>query len=392
MGIQSVTLNADYRIKYVNLVSGAVTGSGTFRVPSNHFFDEKPDRIRSRKPAGWLYPKAYERNVYSHQIPSGLISFVYGGELVTESGPFSGIGIDTDGTSLLSESQAQADAAILEALTKLKDQKVNLGVALAEAKQTANLIGSTAQRLSRSITAFRKGKWKQGASELGVSMKKAPSNWLELQYAWKPLLSDVHGSFSELARHNPGAFAMTVKGIQREVLVKKLAINNNHRYDSLQSISQMRGQFVRLDFLPGNMFLAALGRAGVTNPAQILWEKVPFSFVADWFSTMGDCISVLDATEGFQFLSGSRTSRRETTLGVEPLYNGSTRSDGTDIRTKFSGHYRTFHLRRYVINELPLVIRPRLKNPISLGHMANGLSLLTTVFSGSKLMNTRFRV
>lgn len=391
MGIQSVTLGADYRIEYRNLFSGTVTGAATFRVDSDYFFDEKPDRIRSRKPTGWLYPKAYERTVIKRSTPSGLISRDSGGDRITESGPFGAISTSQN-IDLLNESSAQADAALLQALTKLKDQKVNLGVALAEARQTANLIGSTAQRLSRSITAFRKGRWKQGASELGVSMKKAPSNWLELQYAWKPLLSDVHGSFSELARHDPGAFAMTVKGIQREILRKEIAVNNNHRYDSMQSLSQMRGQFVRLDFLPGNMFLAALGRAGVTNPLEILWEKVPFSFVADWFSTMGDCISVLDATEGFQFLSGSRTSRRETTLGVVPLYNGTTRSDGKNILTKFSGHYRTFHLKRYVINELPLVIRPRLKNPISLGHMANGLSLLTTVFSGTKLMNTRFRV
>jgi hypothetical protein len=324
-------------------------------------------------------------------MPSGLISRDSGGNHITESGPFGAIAI-TPKFALLPESAAQRDAAFIKALTKLKDQKINLGVALAEAQQTANLIGSTATRLSRSVTAFRKGRWKQGASELGLSLKKAPNNWLELQYAWKPLFADVHGAMSELARAPVGAFALTVKATEREVLTEVVEVNNNHRYDSYQDLSQMRGQFVRLDFPPGNQFFAALGIAGVTNPLEVIWEKVPFSFVVDWFLPIGGALHVLDATEGFEFLSGSRTAREESFCNVGPLNTGSTRSDGTNVSARFEGGGRKFHLKRYPLAGVPTFMRPRFKNPLSLGHMANGLSLLTTVFSGTELMNTKFRV
>jgi hypothetical protein len=376
---------------YRSIVTGDIVGGGTSRIESDYWYDEKPDRNRTRKPSGWLFPKAYKRNVQRWSVPSGVIHWIWPGSYdITESGPFNSIAIQD--YQVLPRDQSQSDMAMLDALTKLKDQKVNLGVALAEARQTANLLGSTATRLARSYNAFSKGRWKQGASELGLSLKKAPRNWLELQYGWKPLMSDVYGSFSELARADPGGFAMTVKGIKKTVLNDEFMVVNNHRYDSRQVRSQMRGHFCRLDFLPSNMFFAALGRAGVTNPLEIIWEKVPFSFVADWFSTMGDCISVLDATEGFTFLSGSITDRRETLLGVYPSNTGTIRSDGEIRKCQFEGHYRSFHLERFPLTELPTMIRPRLKNPISLGHMANGLSLLTQVFSGSELLNTKFRI
>lgn len=354
---------------------------------SAYWFDKKPDRSR-QKPlldqSGWLYPKPYERHVIKRILPHGVIRYKrYPFEDVLVSGDLPEVGLPA--MSIPPVNGDHYRQAFVDALTKLKDQKVNLGVALAEAQQTANLLGSTATRFARSINAFRRGKYKQAASALGASLKKTPESWLELQYAWKPLMSDIHGSFSEIARARPAAFGVAVKGVVREEWEDLIITNDGTRVGRVDRARWFRGCFVRLDFLPNNTFFETLARAGLSNPAEVLWEKVPFSFVVDWFYTVGDTLSVLDATHGFQFLSGSVTDRRELNVSVGPSQSG-----GEDVLSRrFRGMLREFYLQRGILDELPVTVRPRLKNPLSLGHMANGLALLASAIKGTALGNRR---
>lgn len=370
----------------VNLRTGTRVTSESKPTGASYWYDLKPDRVRSPKavsPSGWLFPKGYERHVIKRQMVHGEIYYHNGAnEDVLVSGDMPEVGLPT--AVFPNKNPDHFRQAYVDALTKLKDQKVNLGVALAEAQQTANLLGSTATRFARSINAFRRGRYKQAAAALGASLKKTPQNWLELQYAWKPLASDVYGSFSELARSRPASFGIAVKGVVSESWTEVRQRNDGSRNGATDQLEFFRGCFVRLDFLPNNTFFEVLARAGLSNPAEVLWEKVPFSFLVDWFYTVGDTLSILDATHGFQFLSGSTTHRRELNVSVSPSQDG-----GDGYYRRFSGMSREFHLERGVMRELPTTVPPRFKNPLSLGHMANGLSLLASAVSGSELGNRR---
>lgn len=387
MPLQIESLSGTQMFTSVDIRTGAST---TVQLPvggAEYWRDMKPDRSRLPKAvdaSGWLYPKAYRREVTRRTLPHGVIRYKRGAfEDITVSGELPEVGLPNIGIPAKNEDHFRQ--AFVDALTKLKDQKVNLGVAMAEAQQTANLLGSTATRFARSISAFRRGRYKQAAAALGASLKKTPQNWLELQYAWKPLMADIHGSFSELARSRPAAFAFACKGIVREEWEELIVQNDGARTGRADRIRRFRGCFVRLDFLPNNTFFETLSRAGLSNPAEVLWEKVPFSFVVDWFYTVGDTLSVLDATHGFQFLSGTVTDRRELNVSVGPSPNG-----GVETQSRrFRGKMRDFLLDRQVLRDLPATVRPRFKNPLSLGHMANGLSLLASVVSGSELGNKR---
>lgn len=390
MTVNTFTTYADGSVVFTNRFNGS-SSSGTYRAAHVSSFDEFPTRDPSRrKPKGvWLYPQPYERTVVRTTDCYGRIFRDYDYyETVLQNGVIQGVQF-VDG-SVPPEDFSQRDRTLIKALQKLKDQRINLGVALAEAGQTAELLGSTAARFSRSISAFRRRRWKQGLAELGVSAKKAPNNWLELQYAWKPLMSDVHGAFSELARAPTRDFRFSVTGITKEQSDEVFDIDQGGYLDSRQVRRTVQGHFCRLDFLPSNNFLSAISTVGATNPLEIVWEKVPFSFVADWFTTLGDSISVLDATVGYQFLSGSMTCRRERTVQVVPLHGSGVYGNGLKYNSAFKGSSRDFRLKRSPISELPRIIKPHFKNPVSLGHMANGLSLLTSVFSGSELLNKKF--
>lgn len=64
-------------------------------------------------------------------------------------------------------------------------------------------------------------------------------------------------------------------------------------------------------------FMANLNSIGMANPAEVLWELVPLSFVWDWFMPVGSFLQSLSATAGLDFLGGYTTRRNRGT------YNGS---------------------------------------------------------------------
>jgi hypothetical protein len=49
---------------------------------------------------------------------------------------------------------------------------------------------------------------------------------------------------------------------------------------------------------------AFLNQTGFTNPINLLWELLPFSFVADWFLPIGNYLEALTAWNGLEFLDG----------------------------------------------------------------------------------------
>jgi hypothetical protein len=276
------------------------------------------------------------------------------------------------------------NAAEIKALTNLKDQKVNLAVAWAEAQATANMVGTTASRIGRAYSSLRKGKWKDSLRHLGVASKRGkprgsnvPSQWLELQYGWQPLLSDVYGACEQLAntRNQSRFWVATVVGTAME----RTPYSREQHSDYGGIITEgtlLNSEFVRLDYEPWNSFLQQLTNLGATNPAEVAWEKVPFSFVVDWFAPVGDYLHALDADVGFDFKSGSRSSLQEARTSSRPTMGK------TCSRHEWNGtmNWRQYKLERIVYPGSPWPKWPGFKNPISLGHMANGLALLASAF------------
>lgn len=265
--------------------------------------------------------------------------------------------------------------AITDALLKLKDQKVNLAVAWAERQRTAQLLGDSLGRIARSVMALRRGNWRGAGRWLKQNWKEAPSSWLEYQYGWSPLLNDVYGSLDELVRLPVSDWVVTVKGVVKSEVKDSFTRTATHYRMDLEKVD-FRGCFVRLDYRPDATFFQRLSQTGITNPLEVTWELVPFSFVLDWGYQVGNYLSTLDAAAGWTFHSGSKTLRSECNVygkGVTPPpSNGWIYSDHQAVMS-----WRDFHLVRSSYSASPLPTSPVFKNPFSLGHVANGLALLS---------------
>lgn len=277
---------------------------------------------------------------------------------------------------------------IVNARLKVRDQKVNLALAFAEANKTAAGIGDRLLMLYRSARALKKGQinkaWKEIGLHPGNKGKKAASTWLEVQYGWLPLMSDIKGSYEQLTRKTRDAgLKFKVKTTYAEQSDSSVNYNGNdglspfiiHQVDKLDQ----RAQLV-MYYVVDNPELLTASAVGLTDPFSIVWELTPYSFLFDWVVPIGDFLGSISATEGTSFVSGtytrtSRLTRRHTAVGITISTGyGTLEGKGTAV-----GLETRFEMSRKVIPSSPMPL-PFIKNPLSVGHALNALALLRGVF------------
>lgn len=290
----------------------------------------------------------------------------------------------------------EADRKVLE---KLKDMKVNLAQVFAERARTANLIGDTAIRLAAAFSFLRRGDMRSAASALGTNVSRRQvtrfnaeyrrgggnaisRGWLELQYGWIPLLSDVYGSAEELAKR------------QSDEVRDKVRYRRSRVYEKTENLSSPFPNSTihkyRFDVSVGIWFKttgAALQQAsavGITNPALLAWELLPYSFVVDWFVPVGSWLSTLDATLGLAFEKGFRTTHLHST--AQRYATPANSPVGAQFLTGYSVSSRKkVQTIRVRLTTFPSAGFPEFRNPFSWTRAANAVALLSQVFVNRKL-------
>lgn len=279
-------------------------------------------------------------------------------------------------------------------LSGLKNQDFNLGVALGEGRQTANLIANKALQVAKAGRALRKADFRGAAMALGVSPKgkaanrsrhqSVAQNWLELQYGWKPLLSDIYGAAQFLATQNnwlPRSRLQTSASKKLTRVLKAPWISSGSLRD-LQSDLYVVKYIVYFSEPPGGNPLTALG---LTNPLAVAWELVPFSFVADWFLPLGDYFNNIDATFGNVFVKGCVTTfwrghSTRTYLSGSETYMGPYGMETHSFESNVALTGEGVQCRRTALTGFPSNHFPQFKNPFSKIHVANALALVAQVF------------
>lgn len=363
-------------------------------VADGRFASEASSGVSRRKPSGWIPPTGYTYTYRSYTRAFGRCSatspsnpnlgVVYTGCVGSGSvGRFNSLNHFDE---LILESAitdgSLANLALIAARGNLRQKKVDLGVAFGERKQTAQLVGDTTKRIARSVQKLRRGKIRDAMSELGLASKKGQprgsnwtQNWLELQYAWKPLLSDVYGACDALSKRPKRDWTVTARASRSSV---KAASKNWTGPDcGVGSARASTSAFVRIDAQPDNEALISLSSVGVTNPLLVGWELVPYSFVVDWFLPIGGWLESLDATLGFSSMYTS------TSVLTRAEWHGNGANGGNSSNVYKNSYYegkRVVLLTRSAQAGVPIPRFPSIKDPRSLGHMANGLALLAQAF------------
>lgn len=226
---------------------------------------------------------------------------------------------------------------------KMKGAQWNAPVFIAEARKTADMVVSTATTIWSVWKNLRKGKYDLALEELGIidnnvkrarlkrqwyyetyrkSPDKAAANaWLQSQYGWIPLLSDVKSAAEVLASmvHDDRAtFRVKVRSKETQDRLREVPFSGQPFIgDGKVSIKEHwtdSAQYV-VHYRPSDLY--RYGQIGLLNPAMVMWELLPFSFVADWFVPIGDYLNGLDA--GIQFTFEKGLYSRKTSVHGEVI-------------------------------------------------------------------------
>lgn len=267
-----------------------------------------------------------------------------------------------------------------EVLNKLKDQKIDIGTALAESRKTISHLADTSVQLYRFISNARKGRWSEAAKALGLSRssiksgKAVGNRWLEYQYAWRPLMADIHGAMEEIKA-----------GFQSEAqlfsVTRNIVRNNSSDFPELSSTqsygaltSSRESMMAKIYYRVNDSEIRKCTGLGLLNPLQVAWETVPFSFMLDWLLPVGDFLEALDATRGLDFIAGSRTYRNEAFYDLiwTPSYSSGPVKEGEYRLSVFATsvdrvRYSTFPLPSFFyIKKSPFTTK-RLADAIAIG-------------------------
>lgn len=349
----------------------------------------RPDPVRSRKPKGILTPKPYSYTWNVRRIGYTEARFFQPGS--SDNRVRKGPTVSSIGSGIPSHDPQLPNRAVIKALGKLKDQRINLGVALAETQQTADFVGSSAKRLFRAAKQMVDGEFKKagrtlaGAKGQRGSALSVPRSWLEFNYAAIPVLQDVKGAIDELVGLPAQSWVTTVRAESRSSSDSVTGYTNTWAGSGVTIPIRTRlscRAYVSLSYIPQNVALQSIARLGMLNPLEVAWEKVPFSFIADWFLPIGDWLSAFDATVGFDFLHGSLTQFSRVRSEADPSLE-TMRPRHFYLRTVRNAVVEGVKFDRSVYRASPFPRPPSFKSPLSLGHMANGLSLLATMFAGA---------
>lgn len=221
-------------------------------------------------------------------------------------------GAPTDASQLLFSMDDSADMARLtnEALArftgKVRKHNASLGVTLGSFGQSRDMIIDRTRKialmLERPINSAKKLSKK--AKRRAVLRDRA-SDFLEGEFGWVPLVEDIQKSFGALGRSPPdGWIHATARGAYRTGYSNiGMPYGYNRIVQDSGEISCTVGAKVLID--NPNVFLA--NRLGLLNLPGVAWDLIPWSFVVNMFTNMGQMVNSMTDFVGVTLSNGSST-------------------------------------------------------------------------------------
>lgn len=195
-------------------------------------------------------------------------------------------------STLTSNDILTAQSRLLEST---KGHEFNLAVNAAQGKQTVGMVVNAISSIGGALSDLRKGRFENAARRFGVaprpsklSEKDISGRWLELQYGWLPAINDVFEASKAYESITNGPRVGRARG----------SVSRSSTQDCSESPSLYRclgQQTDRLDIIyEFTEQMSAARQLGLADPATVVWELIPYSFVVDWFIPIGSYLENLN--------------------------------------------------------------------------------------------------
>lgn len=222
----------------------------------------------------------------------------------------------------------EESALLSKLLKKVKGHDADLGVSLAEVDKLAGTVSGTIKNLAYFAVDLSRGKFAQAARRLGSRPPRKDrveklrtldisGRFLEMRYAWEPTIKDsfeVCKAFEEISNGPRTARTRAGKRYQHTV------VTSTNYCPGIPSVVEVNRSYIFEQYEE----MAFARQLGLANPATIIWERIPWSFVFDWFIPVGNYLSLIGQVP---YLKGRwcRTSSIRQTVGATGTNRGTGR-------------------------------------------------------------------
>jgi len=185
--------------------------------------------------------------------------------------------------------------------TRMNGSNFNLPLFLAEGHKTVGMFSKAVTDISGILR------------RTGSSKRELHNMWLEYRYGWRLLAKDIYDALTTLHDIRTRKVKQRVSVTCTETLsasIPSYAMTPSFwsagtvNVNGLLDLKQELGTTITL-YYEDNSSISTLQQLGITNPINLAWELIPYSFVVDWFIPVGDYLSSLDAFLGKSFVSGT---------------------------------------------------------------------------------------
>lgn len=203
-------------------------------------------------------------------------------------------------------------------LNKVKGHSFNAGVAFAEVDKFASGVLSTVKQFGFGAADLANGRIESFARRFGtyppnskitrkLMTRDFSGRFLEMRYAWQPAVKDAYEASKafEALSNGPRKNTFKVSGYR----VAPVLVTGDWIVTESQGLARRTYTYEAYEEL------SVLRQMGLGNPASILWERIPYSFVVDWFLPIGTYLELIGQVP---FLKG-RFMRSDS---YEEIYTG----------------------------------------------------------------------
>lgn len=254
----------------------------------------------------------------------------------------------------------------------------------AEGRDALDMIGNAAVSVGSAIHAARTRDWRLLQKALGFSEKEAKritrlrkgaaGRVLETQYGWIPLLSDAEDAAKFIAEAS----------LER----RPSQIKVRRRLTKVDSLPYWQGQWAAFSHTTWTTKLQAVVILDapvsyfptLASVSTVLWERLPWSFVADWFVPIGSYLSALETASK---VSGKLVVTEFTTgVSDSPIPNP-IRCEPIGYETYLTNRFETVYVKREVYPNLNSYIRPPLSASFGIDSWQRAVNAVALMSQGN---------
>lgn len=237
------------------------------------------------------------------------------------------------------------------------------GVFLGELKETLQLIANPARTLRKKLDDYINDVKRRRRGSPASKKKMLADKWLEHSFGWDPLLNDIDSANKYLDKRSEQLLQTLVR-VRGEGRVLRSGFLTESAISGIHDIYATE----RYTFVTSKRYIGALSSTASSNKVMnmsslglsgrafvpTLWEVLPWSFAADYFSNIGDVLSAW-SNQSIKLAWGCETTRRQSTTDIIGQFARTKSLIRIDEQAFVGGSWQAVHKR---IDRIPITYVP----------------------------------